>query len=533
MTRACILVVEDEGLVALDIKTTLERLGYAVPALASTGSEAIRVAGEVRLDLALMDIILKDSTDGIEVASVLREQYDVPVVYLTAYTNEEMLQRAATTVPYGYMLKPFEERELQKTVAMALHLHRLERAERQQRALADALKDTAAALTDTLDLEEVLDRILAQVGRIVEHDRANIMLINGEMAHIKRYTGQVPHTRDYRISDLSGLSRMVAGDAPVVTADTETDGQWVTLNDGFATRSYVGAPIRIKGQLIGFLNLNSATPNRYAAADAQRLQAFADQAAVAIENARLYAQTLRINAELQDALRIKEEIVQNVAHDLRAPLAQIHGFAEALSDGVYGKLTTEQREIAGIIAQRSRASAHLVDGFMALKAFPARGLHLESIDVELLLIDAAEAWRPLLSKLLTLEVRPPAADITVLADQYPLREALDQLIGNAIKFTPEGGTIQLAAQAGPGWVRLAVSDTGSGIPAADLEQVFERFYRGQHSGADHEGMGIGLAIVRKIVEAHGGRTWAESPGSLGRGTTFYIELAGADDQPAM
>ncbi len=120
MAKARVLVVEDEGIVARDIAMTLKSLGYAVPAITSSGEEAVKQAGEVHPDLVLMDIRLKGDMDGIQAAEEIRTRFSIPVVYLTAYADNNTLQRAKITEPYGYILKPFQERELYTSIEIAL-----------------------------------------------------------------------------------------------------------------------------------------------------------------------------------------------------------------------------------------------------------------------------------------------------------------------------------------------------------------------------------------------------------------------------
>ncbi len=127
MCKAQILVVEDENVVSRDIQTRLQRLGYDVPAVVSSGEEAVEKAGEIRPDLVLMDIMLKGEMVGTEAAEQIRERFDLPVIYLTAYADDLTLQQAKVTEPFGYILKPFEERDLRTTLEMALYRHRMER----------------------------------------------------------------------------------------------------------------------------------------------------------------------------------------------------------------------------------------------------------------------------------------------------------------------------------------------------------------------------------------------------------------------
>lgn len=127
MDQATILVVEDETIVAKDIQCSLQRLGYHVPSTATSGEEAIRKAGELKPDLVIMDIVLKGRMDGIETAQHLQHQFDLPVVYLTAYADYQTLDRVKTTTPAGYMLKPFQPNELRTTIELALHRSRSNR----------------------------------------------------------------------------------------------------------------------------------------------------------------------------------------------------------------------------------------------------------------------------------------------------------------------------------------------------------------------------------------------------------------------
>lgn len=125
MTEAKILVVEDENIVALEIKKRLQKLGYIVPSVASTGEDAISKVEGILPDLVLMDIMLKGEIDGIDAAGEIRKRFNIPVVYLTAYSDEETLQRAKLTEPYGYILKPFEENDLRTTIEIALYRHQI------------------------------------------------------------------------------------------------------------------------------------------------------------------------------------------------------------------------------------------------------------------------------------------------------------------------------------------------------------------------------------------------------------------------
>ncbi|BDZ67863.1 response regulator [Methanobacterium ferruginis] len=127
MSDVSIMLVEDEIIVAADVKLRLESMGYQVLGIVDNGEEAIKTAGEKKPNLVLMDIVLKGEMDGIEAAQKIRELYDIPIIYLTAYSDEKTLERAKVTEPFGYVLKPFEDREIQSAIEMALYKHKMEK----------------------------------------------------------------------------------------------------------------------------------------------------------------------------------------------------------------------------------------------------------------------------------------------------------------------------------------------------------------------------------------------------------------------
>ena len=127
MSKIRVLIVEDESIVAMDIKNRLELLGYTIPAVASTGEEAIKMTMQTRPDLVLMDIMLGDGIDGIETAEHIHKRIDIPIIFLSAYADEEILLRAKVTKPFGYILKPFEERELHSAIEIGIYNHNLEK----------------------------------------------------------------------------------------------------------------------------------------------------------------------------------------------------------------------------------------------------------------------------------------------------------------------------------------------------------------------------------------------------------------------
>lgn len=200
-----------------------------------------------------------------------------------------------------------------------------ERAEREQRTLAEALRDSAATLVSTLDWDTVPARILETVGRVVAHDSANICLIQGQrvcFAHARGY-GEATNEALRGVTmplDVPSYRAMIETGQPCLIRDTALDPEWIVLEQTHWVRSYASTPLRVHGQVIGFLNLDSREPNFFDEHDLERLQAFADQAAIAIENAQLYDQIRRHAAELADRVAERTEELENERARLQAIL---------------------------------------------------------------------------------------------------------------------------------------------------------------------------------------------------------------------
>jgi len=168
--KSRILVVEDEQIVGKDIQSRLEQVGYEVPEIASTSVEAIEIAGRIKPDLIIMDIVLKGSKDGISTAEEIKSLYDIPIIYLTAYEDEKTLEKAKVTEPFGYILKPFSERELHATIEMALYKHRMDS---KLRMAYEELKKTQQALIQAEKLA-ALGRLSSGIAHELRNPLANI-----------------------------------------------------------------------------------------------------------------------------------------------------------------------------------------------------------------------------------------------------------------------------------------------------------------------------------------------------------------------
>ena len=223
--------------------------------------------------------------------------------------------------------------------------------------------------------------------------------------------------------------------------------------------------------------------------------------------------------------RLKGEFISIVSHEFKTPINVITGYAELLEDGLYGAVNEEQREVLAAIREQAHDLANLSSHLLALGRVEAGNFPVRLVPTELrpLLDELERAFRALAVRQgidFAIEVAP-AVPATIVADPQRLRqEVLGNLLSNAFKFTPEGGRIRVVVSADDS-LRISVSDTGVGISAELLPKIFEKYYQVRHDGGA-AGAGLGLAIAREVVEAHGGRIEASS--TPGQGTTMSIEL---------
>lgn len=229
------------------------------------------------------------------------------------------------------------------------------------------------------------------------------------------------------------------------------------------------------------------------------------------------------NLELAELARKREEMVLEVSHDLRTPLTSVKGAAENLLDGIAGPLGESQREYVEIV----RDHAERLIGAISTLLDNTRGhtvriaLEPASVDVTALTREVVRGLQPIAEERgVTLEVKGNGA--RTVADPDKLRKVVENLVGNALKFTDRGGSVIVSSEEDDANVRITVDDTGVGMAEADLEHVFDRFYRAKAEGGERPGSGLGLAITRDLVRLHGGDVLARS--ALGKGSTFSAVL---------
>lgn len=380
------------------------------------------------------------------------------------------------------------------------------------------LAQVSAALNEAFDLASVLDVVLASACDLVGTDRGVVALVDkpGLALRVVAARGQ-----DASFAERINQARR---ELPLDLSLDPVIRPRVLVEPSDAGRMFdqtTCVVLRLEGQVIGLIELDLA------GLDEKRhrlLMALADLAAAAIDKARLYDETRRAYEDLRQMDRLKDEFVSNVSHELRTPLTFVKGYVEYLLEGYAGDLNTEQREALTIVLDRSNAVVRLVDDIISLKRAEMYVVDMAPVDLAEVARACAQGSLAAANKAGVTIVQDFAPHLPhVLGDAKRLGQVFDNLIGNAIKFSPNGGVVTVRLLWQYDKVQVRIRDTGIGIPKDNLNKIWDRFYQiDSTSTRRFAGTGLGLAIVKRIVEAHRGEITVES--TMGEGTTFCFTL---------
>ncbi len=437
--------------------------------------------------------------------------------------NAEAAKPDQFTSEDGQHLRLFAD----QVAATLQHLRLISSLENERNRLK-TVNSLSHALTETLNLREVAARALGQIG-VATHADAGLLLlweeVSGALVAVaaEGYSeALLPElNRDLRQRNQDvyrRLSELAAGRSPVLgVAGSHWDGIG-RVDQTWATALEV--PLKAHGELLGMLSLFSKNSAGFQPDEVDLVTALSVPIALAIQNARFYEHAASQAKAMEDALRrqeeldrLKNELIQNVSHELRTPLALVLGYAEMLNSGQLGVLSDEQADAIEIITRRSRMLRRLVEDIALMWHLEQSQDERELLDLDEVVTTTADEFQSqAASKTLTLTCGTPGKPALIDGVPLQIRRVLDNLIGNALKFTPAGGTVAVQLRLEGDWAVISTSDDGIGVPREKLNAIFERFYQVDGSARrSYAGTGLGLALVKAIVEAHSGEIYAESP----------------------
>jgi len=395
----------------------------------------------------------------------------------------------------------------------------------------ERLLEISRTLSATHDLPQLLQLIISEACQLTHSEVASILLFDSKSGRLRFEAAPGTHASELREVSVP-LDRSVAGwiftnARPMVIQDAEQDSRIFRPIDqklGFHTRSILGVPLVVKNKPIGVLEaVNKSGGGHYTEDDLEVLETLAAQAASAIETARLLINIQDTNQELQRLDRMKSDFIAIASHELRTPLGLILGHSTFLKEFIPPK---HQEQMEVIIRSAMRLKSIIED--MSTISHNEQGqsrLRREPFSMSQLVEQTVEDFREQArEKMLEIGFDVPEGNpLIVDGDRDKLAVALSNLVKNAILFTDPGGQVGVKAEGDQDMVKVFVVDTGIGIPPADIERIFDRFYQVEsHLTRKHGGMGLGLSIAKAMVEMHQGQIWCESKEGTGSLFCFMI-----------
>lgn len=400
----------------------------------------------------------------------------------------------------------------------------------------EALAGVSEAVSSSLDLDEVLQTIVVNAVRMSGADGGSIMpYVEGDRSFSVRSTygtseALIAKLRSIRIElDTTLVGRSARMRRPLQVPDlgaVERDPHLQLMyEDGW--RSVLVAPMLRQSKIVGAFVIRRRTPGDFSTSTVDLLETLASQSALAIYNAGLFRELEAKSAELEIASQHKSEFLASMSHELRTPLNAVIGFSEVLLERMFGDINDRQEEYLRDIWSSGKHLLELLNEILDLSKVEAGRMELEAS--QFVVQDALEYTVSLMRERATahaisleLQVDDQVGEID--ADELRFKQVVLNLVSNAVKFTPDGGSVSVRAWVAGEDLHVSISDTGPGIPEEDQERIFESFQQGGRGAPKEEGTGLGLTLSRRIVHLFGGRLWLDSTPGMGSVFGFTMPL---------
>lgn len=532
-TQFSIIATDADGVITVFNEGASRMLGYApeeviglTPALLHDPDEVAQRAHELGIEPGFEVLVAVARTGESEVRdwTYIRSSGERITVSLTVSA-----MRDADGTPWGFIGVAQDVTEQRRNETQI----------REQAQRAALINELTHAIRQDLDMTSVQRRATSALGQALAADRVVICNTGadadagGAIAEIWTRPGVRPVPLGTPVPDgIARLSRRTSGhDSALVIFDTEEDsrlspGEAAQIGATLGIRGFLGAPMWVGSRLIGWLSVHATRTRTWTGNDIAIVQALARTVGAAVLQAQAHQQELEVICRMRDLDQTKSDFVSSVSHELRTPLTSITGYLEMLVEGDAGPLTPDQLQLVEVVERNSHRLLALIEELLTLSRIESGTNRpgVDRVDLTAVIADVHRAVLPMLGeRRLHFELDVPEDVGRVTGDAGQLEQVVFNLVTNAVKFTPDGGRVTVRAGIEAGRVRLAVTDTGIGIPADEQGHLFTRFFRSS-TAREHaiQGTGLGLAIVKSIVESHGGSIGVES--APGEGTTVTVEL---------
>jgi signal transduction histidine kinase/ActR/RegA family two-component response regulator len=544
--RLSLLVVDDDVVDRAAVRRALRLTDLEVDvAEAADAPEALEGLRRGAYDCVLLDFRLPRA-DGLAVLRAAREEgLTTPVIVLTGQGDEQLAVEIMKAGAMDYVAKGgLSPDRLRQSIVQAVRVRRAEVAAEAERRRIARLHAFMAALATTRTVPEVAEAIVTEGLAAFEDDRGilSVLVERGAALDIVRVDGY-PH------EDLARWRRIpLETDIPVTDAVKAREPQFFEGHAAFEARyprfaaqgylsrdeAFAALPLLVGDRALGCVGLGYDELRRFTEDERRELVAFARVCAQALERAQLYELAQLERGRAEEASRAKDEFLAVVSHELRTPLNAMLGWTRLLRAG--GLSPAQAARALEVIERNASAQTQLIEDLLDISRITSGKLRLQlrAVDLNEVVRAALDVVRPAAdAKGVTVHVALDATLDRLTADPDRLQQIVWNFLTNAVKFTPKGGWVRVQVLPVGSHIEVEVSDSGRGIDPAFLPYVFERFRQAESGAARaHGGLGLGLSIVKSLVELHGGTVEARSEGE-GRGSTFVVRLpigsARADD----
>lgn len=393
-----------------------------------------------------------------------------------------------------------------------------------------ALYVLTQAIASRQRLDDVFQAVTQELVKVLEVEAVSIKMLSDDGAQLRYAAAEgLPSSWTGRVIEVAKSSlhqELIMGEPYVTARIDETERfQYATELTAAGVRSVLCVPLSAEDRIIGVLGAYSGRPDRFGANDVEFLLLASELVSIALENARAYEAAERATEQ-------RTRFMHQVAHNLRAPLGAVISMTQVLLEGYLGELAPAHREQLAKVERRARGLLDLINELLALAKGQAAvpTARAEPLDVVALVTKVGQTFQQsAIEHGLTLTVTAPASARTIIGDRSLVEQVIENLVSNAIKYTPSGGRVDLTLASHPDrCTRVEVRDTGIGIPPEDQAKLFTEFFRARNARAlDVIGTGLGLTLVKEVVERMGGRVSVVS--ELGKGSTFVVQLPPAPD----
>ncbi len=528
-----VLLVDDDPAFLHVAGRILAAKGYEI-ATAPDAGQALSRAGERFYNVAVLDISLPDM-HGTELLSRLLVMHpDILVIMLTGQSSVQNAVQSLNSGAFAYLEKPLNPDHLLSVIARGLEkqqlslenrrlLRELERRNRE----TEILLAVAQSAVQHVELKPLFESALKEITDVMDYDAGYVqtlengsLVLQGCRGFNRALAGQFARVN----AGGSVWQRLCESAGPVaverIDGSPEPCLAWLAQN-GF--QSYLAVPLVVGRAVVGVMGLVSQTKQRFTRHDIALLTAIAREIAMAVRNAQLYEEASTAHA-LRELDAMRTELLANVSHEMRTPLAAIKGFASSLlqEDVCFDEPT--RRSFLETIDKEADKLNHLIEELLTMSRIEAGTFEVRKTprSLEEVLDSVADTLISLTLKH-HLKITIARALPRVPVDIVRIGEVIINLVENAAKYSPEGTDINIEACPRDGGVTVSVTDQGPGIPADYHDRIFQRFYRLEKKGSEPTpGTGLGLCISRGIIEKHGGRMWVESEGGKGARFSFCL-----------